>query len=96
MRNAVRPDSTPFLSGAIGVDVHPHLVLIDVDALGPLPGVSWNEAKRKLTVDGHERGLSKLFQPDSLIEWIGLHRVEQALISVPPDSLRAAPRGIFS
>jgi aminocarboxymuconate-semialdehyde decarboxylase len=78
----------PSLISPIGLDVHAHLVPIDADMLGPLPGVSWSDAKRRLIVDGHELGVLQLFQPDSLIQWMGLHRIERALISVPPPVYR--------
>ncbi len=72
----------------IALDVHAHLAPIDEAQLSSLPGVQWDRANRRLTLDGHTIGVSALFSPESLIAWMDEQGVAQAWVSIPPPMYR--------
>lgn len=72
----------------IVLDVHAHLVPVDTGELSRLAGVSWDEAKGLMTVDGHVVGLRSIYDPLALRAWMAKHDVHQAFVSVPPPLYR--------
>ncbi|MDR3398868.1 MAG: amidohydrolase family protein [Pandoraea sp.] len=72
----------------IALDVHAHLAPIEVAQLSTMPGVQWDGANRRLTLDGHTIGVSALFAPESLIAWMDEQGVERAWVSIPPPMYR--------
>ena len=73
---------------AIALDVHAHLLPVNVERLADAPGVKWNDAEGSLTIDGHQVGMKKLFRPDLLLEWMNEMNVEHAWVSAPPPAYR--------
>ncbi|VVD85195.1 aminocarboxymuconate-semialdehyde decarboxylase [Pandoraea cepalis] len=72
----------------IALDVHAHLAPIDEARLSTMANVQWDGAARRLTLDGHTIGLSALFSPAALIEWMDQQGVAQAWVSIPPPMYR--------
>ncbi len=74
----------------IALDVHAHLVPAHETALGAFAGVSWTPARESLVIDGHRLGITALFSPQALIDWMDENRVARAWVSVPPPTYRPA------
>lgn len=72
----------------IALDVHAHLVPVVHERLAALAGVTWDAQRRVLGVDGHTVGVSALYDPDALVEWMDRHQVGNAWISIPPPFYR--------
>ncbi len=72
----------------IELDVHAHVVPVSDTRVVSQPGIAWDAAGNSLSVDGERIGLSDLFHPERLLEWMRLHTVRRALISIPPPLYR--------
>lgn len=72
----------------IDVDVHTHLAPINSAKLGELAGVQWDEASKRLSLDGHIVGVKDLFFPDRLVAWLDQNHIQRALVSIPPPLYR--------
>lgn len=72
----------------IALDIHTHQIPLPADALDGLPGVSWDEGARCLTLDQTRIGLAPLFSPRTLIAWLDTQGIGQAWVSVPPLAYR--------
>lgn len=72
----------------ITLDVHAHLVPVVPERLAALPGVQWQAAPPRLTLDGHAVGMADIYYPERLLRWMDEHAVERALVSVPPPLYR--------
>lgn len=72
----------------IACDVHTHLIPVLEGELAAEPGVEWDAAARKLTVDGHAIGIVQLFDAARLIEWMDKNDVAHAFVSAPPPVYR--------
>ena len=70
------------------LDVHAHLIPAAETGLAAFEGVVWDEPSGKFAVDGHAVGISSLFKPLDLLEWMDRNQVEHAWISVPPPVYR--------
>lgn len=70
----------------IAWDVHAHLVPFMPERLRALEGVSAVDGR--LSIDDHELGISDLFEPSKLVDWMGENRIERALVSAPPPTYR--------
>ena len=62
----------------IVLDVHAHLIPVDVAALSAIAGVSWNSEARFMTIDGHKVGIKTIYDPAALLQWMDDHQVEHA------------------
>jgi aminocarboxymuconate-semialdehyde decarboxylase len=72
----------------IALDVHAHLAPILPDELASIDGVTWQDDKKILVVDGHAVGMKQLFDPPALLAWMDRNAVERAWISIPPPLYR--------
>jgi aminocarboxymuconate-semialdehyde decarboxylase len=71
----------------IALDIHTHLIPLDVAALASFPGVNW-DGDENLIVDGHKLWPRELFHPEALIAWLDRNNIRQAWISIPPPLYR--------
>ena len=69
-------------------DVHAHLAPINVNRINSISGVEWNAQNNALIVDGHKVGISNLFSPPKLLEWLDRYNIDKALVSIPPPLYR--------
>ena len=72
----------------IALDVHAHLAPVRPDRLAAMPGVSWSADAGAMTIDSYALASPSVYQPEALLAWMDTHRVERALISVPPPLYR--------
>jgi aminocarboxymuconate-semialdehyde decarboxylase len=72
----------------IALDVHAHLVPLDAADVAGFDGLSWDDDKGVLIVDGHAIGVKPLYRPAALIDWMNQQRIETAWISAPPPLYR--------
>ena len=73
---------------AFSTDVHAHLAPINVNRINLISGVEWNAQNNSLIVDGHKVGISNLFSPSKLLEWLDQNNIDKALVSIPPPLYR--------
>jgi aminocarboxymuconate-semialdehyde decarboxylase len=72
----------------IALDIHAHLAPVLKDRLGGIAGVTWSEDDGALTIDGYTLAAKLVYRAEALIAWMDEHRVERALISIPPPLYR--------
>jgi len=72
----------------IELDVHAHLAPVHANRLRSFEGVAWDEATKRLTVDGHVVGAKDLFHPERLLARMDKDGVRRALVSIPPPLYR--------
>lgn len=72
----------------IALDVHAHLIPVAEARLHEFTGVAWDEACRRLEIDGHAIGLKSLFAADELLAWMDRNGVARAWVSIPPPAYR--------
>ena len=70
----------------IAWDVHAHLVPLMPERLESIDCVRAIDGK--LEIDGHKIGISNLFEPSRLVDWMGENNVVRALVSAPPPTYR--------
>lgn len=72
----------------IDLDVHAHLIPLDLGRLKAIDGVLWDSEAERLIVDGHPVGVKSLFRPEELLAWMKSNNVAHSWISIPPPLYR--------
>ncbi len=76
------------MSDAIALDIHTHLIPVNPDGLTNMPGVRWDPASGKMTIDGHTVGIKAIYDPAQLTSWMTAQQVAHAWVSAPPPTYR--------
>lgn len=77
----------------IVLDVHAHLIPVDEAGLANIADVSWSDASRVMTIDGHKVGIKTIYDPAALLKWMDSNQVEHAYVSAPPPAYRQQLQG---
>lgn len=77
----------------IVLDVHAHLAPVMQAELAGFDGVNWDASARRMTVDGYAIGMTSLFDPQALLDWMEHNAVEHVWVSAPPPLYRQQLRG---
>ena len=75
------------------LDMHVHQIPVMPERFADLPGVTWDDAARRMVVDGETLGLGKLFSPEALIAWMDEQAIAEAWASAPPPTYRMGLAG---
>jgi aminocarboxymuconate-semialdehyde decarboxylase len=75
-------------SPPIRLDVHAHLIPVTGTSLRGLPGLRWDAGSQALEVDGNLFSTKSLYQPQALIDWMDIHGIARAWVSIPPTLYR--------
>lgn len=70
----------------IALDVHAHLVPLEVEALARFDGIRLDGETP--VIEGHKLGIASLFRPQALLDWMRQHAVAHAWVSIPPPAYR--------
>ena len=73
---------------AIALDIHCHLAPLDPPRTAGMPGISWDEAGRLITIDGYQLAAPSVYRVEALIAWMDENGVGRAWISIPPPLYR--------